>query len=201
MPVDMSAITFGGDGMVSNAATIAAGYTTSIIAARWLASIIDGIVLVVPALVIPMLPLERSITSLMVWPWLGLLVAYFPVMETCFGGALGKLATGTRVVNLHGGRPAWWQSIVRTLLRLVEVNPFLFGAIPAGLIVLLSGHRQRLGDMLARTYVLRRADIARIRPAGTARAEPVWNSHPVPVPPPIPLPGPEDGRWARQWKQ
>jgi hypothetical protein len=79
------------------------------------------------------------------------------------------------------------------------------GAIPAGLIALCSSNRQRLGDMLARTYVLRRADIGRIRKTGMARvAEPVWSqaNASVPVPPPLPppppsVPGSDDARWAR----
>lgn len=84
-------------------------------------------------------------------------------METQLGGSLGKLATGTRVVNLQGGWPSWWQSIIRTLMRLIEVNPMLIGGIPAGITALASRHHQRLGDMIARTYVLHRQDIDRVR--------------------------------------
>ncbi len=203
MPVDMSGIAFGSDDTVSSAATIAAGYTSSIIAARWLATIIDS-VLLLAVLFIPAVALDKSVGEIVIWVSLALIAAYFPVMETRFGGSLGKLATATRVVNIRGERPNWWQAIVRTLLRLIEVNPFLLGAIPAGLIALCSSNRQRLGDMLAGTYVLRRADIGRIRKTGTARvAEPVWSqaSAPVPVPPPLPpspsVPGSDDTRWAR----
>lgn len=39
-------------------------------------------------------------------------------------------------------------------MRLVEVNPFLLGGIPAGIAVALSTYNQRLGDMLAGTYVV-----------------------------------------------
>ncbi|GEM_PF-1326515 len=197
-PVDMSGIAFGSDDTVSSAATIAAGYTSSIIAARWLATIIDSVVLLM-IFVVPILVLDRAMAEKVIWLSVALLVAYFPVMETRFGGSLGKLATGTRVVNIRGERPSGWQSIVRTLLRLIEVNPFLMGAIPAGLIVLCSSNRQRLGDMLARTYVLRRADIGRIRRTGMARvAEPVWSQASVPVPPPLPpVPAAGDERWAR----
>ncbi|WP_411850132.1 RDD family protein [Stenotrophomonas sp. LGBM10] len=201
-PLDMSGVSFNSDGRVSSAATIAAGYTSSIIAARWLATLIDFAAL---ALIIgvPLMTLGETVAKQATWLWTTLLVAYFPVMETRFGGSLGKLATGTRVVNIRGERPAWWQSIVRTALRLIEVNPFLFGAIPAGLVALMSSNRQRIGDMLARTYVLRRADIARIRTTGTAQvAGPVVSQAAMPVPPPLPpspLPLPEDdnARWAR----
>ncbi|MGH8037469.1 MAG: RDD family protein [Stenotrophomonas sp.] len=202
----MSGIAFGSDDTVSSAATIAAGYTSSIIAARWLATIIDS-ALLLAVLFTPVVALDKAVGEVVIWLSLALIAAYFPVMETRYGGSLGKLATGTRVVNIRGERPSWWQAIVRTLLRLIEVNPLLFGAIPAGVVVLLSGTRQRLGDMLAGTYVLRRADIGRIRKTGTARvAEPVWSQAtvavPVPVPPPLPpappaVPGSDDARWAR----
>lgn len=185
VPVDMSAVSFNSDDKVSSAATIAAGYTASIIASRWLATILDILALAV-MVVVPMIALDGAFARVALWPCLALLVAYFPVMESCFGGTLGKLATGIRVVDIDGGRPAWWQSIVRTLLRLIEVNPFLFGGIPAGLVALLTPHRQRVGDLLARTYVLRSGDIGRIRPAGTVRAEPVWNPGPASLPPPLP---------------
>jgi uncharacterized RDD family membrane protein YckC len=48
--------------------------------------------------------------------------------------------------------------MVRTLFRLIEVNPILVGGIPAGIAVLMSAHKQRLGDMVASTYVLRDRD-------------------------------------------
>lgn len=192
LPVDMSGITFTSDGRVSTAATIAAGYTSSIIANRWMATLLDFVALGV-TVTVAMGALDGRFAQVAIWPCLALLVAYYPVMETCFGGTLGKLATGIRVVNIDGRRPAWWQSIVRTLLRLVEVNPVLFGAIPAGLVALFTPHRQRVGDLLASTYVLRTADIGRIRPAGMPRSEPVWNAGRVSAPPPLPPPLPPVG--------
>jgi uncharacterized RDD family membrane protein YckC len=47
---------------------------------------------------------------------------------------------------------------VRTLARLVEVNPLLLGALPAGIAILSSSRRQRIGDWLANTVVVRRDD-------------------------------------------
>lgn len=161
-PVDMTAITFNGEGRQLTAATIAAGYSSSLVARRWLATIIDSaalaLIFIGPIVVLPE-TLAKTVMPLL----LLLLAAYFPVMETQLGGSLGKLATGTRVVNLQGGWPSWWQSIIRTLMRLVEVNPMLMGGIPAGITALVSKHHQRLGDMMARTYVLHREDIDRVR--------------------------------------
>ena len=83
-----------------------------------------------------------------------LALAYFPVTEGIWGRSLGKLASGLKVVDKDGRTPAIWRIIVRTLMRLIEVNPGLLGGIPAGIAVLASKHRQRLGDMMAGTYVI-----------------------------------------------
>ncbi|MCP3963087.1 MAG: hypothetical protein GY719_35050 [bacterium] len=45
---------------------------------------------------------------------------------------------------------------MRTLLRVFEVNPLLFGSLPAGLLVAFTKKHQRLGDSLAGTVVVPR---------------------------------------------
>jgi uncharacterized RDD family membrane protein YckC len=84
---------------------------------------------------------------------------YYLAMETAFGRTVGKFATGTIVIDEHGARPSAAQIAVRTLTRILEVNPLLFGGIPAGIIADRSTCRQRWGDMLARTYVVFRSDL------------------------------------------
>jgi hypothetical protein len=44
--------------------------------------------------------------------------------------------------------------MLRTLLRVIEVNPILLGALPAGIMLLVTKRRQRLGDLLAGTVVI-----------------------------------------------
>jgi uncharacterized RDD family membrane protein YckC len=83
---------------------------------------------------------------------LGLL--YFPVSEGVWGRSLGKLVTSLKVVDKDGRTPAFWRVIVRTLMRLIEVNPFLMGGIPAGIALLATERKQRLGDLMAGTYVI-----------------------------------------------
>jgi uncharacterized RDD family membrane protein YckC len=77
------------------------------------------------------------------------------LLEWLTGRTIGKLLLGIVVVRFDGGRTRFWQILVRTLLRVVEVNPVLFGALPAGVLVLVSPNRQRLGDRLAGTVVVR----------------------------------------------
>jgi uncharacterized RDD family membrane protein YckC len=85
---------------------------------------------------------------------LAVVIAYFTVTEGLFGRTLGKLVTGTIVVNAAGNPPGLWRALLRTLLRLVEANPFLLGGIPAGIVVALTPNKQRLGDLAAGTYVV-----------------------------------------------
>ena len=88
---------------------------------------------------------------------------YFVILEGLWGVTLGKLGTKIRVVDAKGQKPGLLRALVRMLLRLIEVNPIIFGGIPAGIVVWLSDTRQRLGDMLAGTYVLYSADVRHLR--------------------------------------
>jgi len=88
-----------------------------------------------------------------IYIWLFLFLAYFPVLDGYTGYSVGKYIFRVRVVNKYGESPGLLKSIVRALLRLIEVNPILFGGIPAGLVALFSERSHRLGDMLASTYV------------------------------------------------
>ncbi|MBX9677825.1 MAG: RDD family protein [Gemmataceae bacterium] len=85
--------------------------------------------------------------------WVSVYLAYFFLTEAVFGSSPGKMIFGLWVRRLEGGRCSWRQAGVRTLARLFEVNPILLGAVPAGIAVFATPHRQRLGDMMAGTTV------------------------------------------------
>jgi uncharacterized RDD family membrane protein YckC len=142
--------------------------------ARFLAMVLDLVVLGILSLIVnnnygvpqitsgSPLPFEggavffTSVTAVP-WPWLVLLwMAYFIVPETLFGASLGKWVNGLRVVRLDGGPMNTWSIAIRNVLRLVDVLPGMY--LLGGLLVLLSGSFQRLGDMAAGTTVIFRAD-------------------------------------------
>lgn len=83
-----------------------------------------------------------------------LVLLYFPITEGLWGRSLGKLVSGTIVVDGQGRPPGFGRATVRTLLRLVEVNPFLLGGLPAGIVSANTKAHQRIGDLLAGTYVV-----------------------------------------------
>ena len=67
-----------------------------------------------------------------------------------------------RLAGIEGTRSAR-QIRIRTLLRIVEVNPGGCGAIPAGIAVYCTSRRQRLGDWLAGTLVVRKSRLRQFR--------------------------------------
>jgi uncharacterized RDD family membrane protein YckC len=86
--------------------------------------------------------------------WLLLTVLlYYVLLEGLVGRTLGKMVTGIRVVDAEtGGQPGILSAVVRTLLRLVDgILAYLVGFI----IVVNSQRRRRLGDMAAKTLVVR----------------------------------------------
>ena len=133
-----------------------------ILVRRWLGCWIDlivGVGILFVAILL-MAPLKQG----GVGGVLGLLaiLAYYPITEWLWGQTLGKRITGLVVVDAAGRPPGLRRALARTATRLIEVNPFLLGGLPAGIIVMASKRRQRLGDMLAGTYVIPKSDLARI---------------------------------------
>ncbi len=72
-----------------------------------------------------------------------ILALYFIVCEATFGVTLGKLVTGTRVVDASGGKPSFGQIVGRSFARIFPLEPFsfLFGDTTTGWHDTLSGTR------------------------------------------------------------
>lgn len=93
-------------------------------------------------------PLLQTAVAIAVYP------AYFLLWEGLTARSPGKLLTGLVIVGFDGRRCSWKQTILRTFFRMFEVNPVLFGAIPAALFIVTSPRRQRIGDKVAGTIVV-----------------------------------------------
>ena len=81
------------------------------------------------------------------------LACYF-VQEGVWSTTIGKRLFGLTVRLLDGSPARWQASGVRTITRLLEVNPLVLGVLPGGLLVAFSKRHQRLGDILAGTVVV-----------------------------------------------
>lgn len=125
---------------------------------RAVATLIDTILLMVVGYVIAIFSGDTSaagfhLQGVPFFLWIVVAVVYYTVMEARWGATLGKRLVGLKVVKLEAGAPIDWQaSIVRNVLRLVDGLVFyLVGAI----LVWTSGNKQRLGDRVAGTVVIR----------------------------------------------
>jgi uncharacterized RDD family membrane protein YckC len=125
---------------------------------RAVATIIDAILLFVIGYVIALMTGGTTgagfeLQGVPMFIWLAIGIGYYIVLEAQFGATLGKRILGLKVVKLEGGGPIDWQSsIVRNLLRLVDGFFFyLVGAI----VVWTSAQKQRLGDKVAGTVIVR----------------------------------------------
>lgn len=80
-------------------------------------------------------------------------VVYFVVFEVWGGGrTIGHRATGLRVVTTGGAQVGLRASLIRNIIRLVELS-LLY--LPAMISVLATKNNQRLGDLAAGTLVIR----------------------------------------------
>ena len=86
-----------------------------------------------------------------------ILFAYFLICEGLTGRTVGKVALGLRVVRLTDGGPCGWsRSTVRNLIRPFDL---LFVGLPGALVVMFTPARQRLGDLLGGTLVVRQITV------------------------------------------
>ena len=79
-------------------------------------------------------------------------ILYFIIMEATTGKTIGKYIVKTKVVNAQGGKISWGQSIGRNLMRIIDG---LFIYLVAVIAIAASKDKQRLGDMVAKTYVVK----------------------------------------------
>jgi uncharacterized RDD family membrane protein YckC len=124
---------------------------------RWIALIVDNMIAMFIGIGVGwIIPVDSGEVRLAI----GLLayLAYFLISEALWFRTLGKRICGLIVIRRDGTMPGWREATLRTLFRLVEVNP-IFGALPAGLVILFSASKQRIGDMAAGTVVVMLADL------------------------------------------
>jgi uncharacterized RDD family membrane protein YckC len=93
-------------------------------------------------------------------PWLkgalffAIYIGYFVVLEGLWSRTVGKYVQGLVIRKLDGSPCDWRAAFIRSGFRIVEVNPLLFGGLPAGLIVISNELHQRFGDIIAGTLVV-----------------------------------------------
>lgn len=84
-----------------------------------------------------------------IWVEFPVLLLYFVIMEAHSGQTIGKRVTNLRVVDSTGTAPSIGQSLIRNLIRPFEA----FGLLGV-ILVAFTEKGQRLGDLLASTFVV-----------------------------------------------
>jgi uncharacterized RDD family membrane protein YckC len=129
---------------------------------RVLATLLDGVIFGIVSSILTALFGTRNSSSGMDFTRLStggstllfvFVVLYYVLMEGLTGRTVGKMVTGIRVVDeATGSTPGVGQAVLRTVLRLIDG---IFGYLVAFIVVLASDRRRRLGDMVAKTLVVR----------------------------------------------
>ena len=83
--------------------------------------------------------------------------AYFIFLEAvCKGQTLGKMAASIRVVDKDTGEAIGWkQSLIRNILRIIDIDLTLGLGIIGIILIARSDENQRLGDSAANTIVIK----------------------------------------------
>jgi uncharacterized RDD family membrane protein YckC len=81
-------------------------------------------------------------------------LAYYVILEALWSRTLGKYFQGLVVRKLDGSPCDWKAALIRSIKRVIEVNPLLLGGLPAGLVIISTERKQRIGDLLAGTVVV-----------------------------------------------
>jgi uncharacterized RDD family membrane protein YckC len=81
-------------------------------------------------------------------------ILYFIVIPGITGKTIGKWLTGTTIVRADGRPPGIWRQFVREFMWIIDG---LFVNLVAFITAMASKNHQRVGDMLAKTYVVRSA--------------------------------------------
>lgn len=110
----------------------------------------------------------------------GVGLIYFVVIQGRTGATLGKARLGIRVVVADGGVPGMWRAFVRGFLWIIDgLFFYLVGLITA----IVSKRHQRVGDMVASTYVVRRDAAGRPVPVAGQPISPAAPPTPPAAPP------------------
>ncbi len=155
-------------GETNRMAEISKTYGSSILFRRWGATVFDFIFFVIGyiCLFISVIQItDRWFLPLAIATRCILLIAffcYYLLLEGYTGYTLGKFVFRIKVVNGEERPPGFIKSLIRTLLRLIETNPFLMGSLPAVISVLVTASGQRIGDLAAGTYVVKVRDLEAI---------------------------------------
>ena len=111
--------------------TLASSYRGGLMVRRCLASCIDFVVVFLLASAAAPLYVEQPV-AVIVLAIAAIWIGYHACLEACLGVTIGKWLAGIRVTTETGDFPGFRRAALRSVLRLVEVNPILLARTPRG---------------------------------------------------------------------
>lgn len=157
---------------VQTAQNVAIAYRTAGVGTRIVAYLIDALI-TIAYLVIGMLIVISTIgddglsDAALVFGFVVFVlpVVFYHLLCEIFldGQSLGKRAAKIKVVRLDGGTPTIGAYLLRWILRFADIT--IFYGVPATVLIIVTEHDQRLGDLAAGTTVIRLDDPAALNEA------------------------------------
>ena len=87
---------------------------------------------------------------------LAVFVLYFTLLEGHYGQTVGKMAVKIKVVReADGAQIDYSEAAVRTILRFLDLIPYIIPYLLGATLIWSSDKKQRLGDRVARTVVVK----------------------------------------------
>jgi uncharacterized RDD family membrane protein YckC len=134
----------------------AAGFQYQGIGIRAASILVDFIISWIVGMLIILIELNLSQNSMIPLlgglSWIVFFLVYYVYMEGSRGQTIGKMLTRIKVINEDGGKINMKQALIRNVLRFIDAIAFyLVGAI----LIWRSGKKQRLGDSIAKTIVVK----------------------------------------------
>lgn len=120
---------------------------------RHIAGLLDNLLAFIVSIICAK-QLPDTLPILQILVMVGSYLGYFLLFESVFCTTPGKFMNGLVVRDFNGGPCSFRQTVVRTLFRILEVNPALLGFLPAAARILWSRNKQRFGDKVAGTVVV-----------------------------------------------
>lgn len=138
--------------------TVTSKYNFSILILRFFAIGIDVLVFFVVFLYLELL-FKVKINIKIIIVYFSSIFIYYSLFEGITGYTWGKLVVGIKVLNEDLTVPGFFKGMARSVMKFIEFNPLLLFGIPTMLFVLISKNKQRFGDILTNTYVVRISDL------------------------------------------
>ena len=130
---------------------------------------------------------------------LGIGILYRWVLPGLTGWTPGKLLLGIRIVGEDGKFAGVLRNAVREILLIVDDFPYFIPMLTGFIVAMVSERHQRVGDLVAKTFVVRKdalgqpvvaaataASVAASPPGGAVPPPPAGGTPPAPPPPPPP---------------